>query len=187
MGITRRPVTKDSPPIREVTKRVYDCLLADDCPSAAGVQDFGLKTAEHLGALRHAVRCHGVTLEELDDALGDGPAITALVRDGNPYVGVAFETPWDDIMISITRWARVDGRGFPLGRLFATSKALMEVSRADIKEALGRHATGRGEGAGVEEDAILSTHESREGQEFVLRTEADRSMTLVSLPEESEG
>src|SRR5437764_6298770 len=184
MGITKRLITKDPPPVREVTKRVYDCLLADDWPSAAGVLDFGLKTAEHFGALRHAVRCHGVTLEELDDALGDGPAITALVRVGNPYAGVAFETPWDDIMISIKGWAGVDGRGFPLGRLFATPKALMEVSRADIQEALRQHAAGRGEGAGVEEEVILSSHESRDGQEFVLRTEADRSMTLVSLPEE---
>jgi hypothetical protein len=33
-----------------------------------------------------------VSLEQFDDALGWGPALTRLIKAGNPYYGVVFKT-----------------------------------------------------------------------------------------------
>ncbi len=88
--------TKDG--IRPVTEAVYLALLLDVWPSPAGVQDFGLATADHLGALQWAVKADGVTKEQLDQALGKGPALQALISPNNPYRGVVFRTAWDDLL-----------------------------------------------------------------------------------------
>jgi hypothetical protein len=83
--------------IREVTRNVYESLIRDEWPRPAGIVDFGLKTTDHLGALQWAVRDDGVTIEQLDEALGSGPKIQALISDTNPYRFVKFETDWDNI------------------------------------------------------------------------------------------
>jgi hypothetical protein len=48
--------------------------------------------------LQHAVRC-GCTAYELDRVMGDGPAITNLVRlfPRQPYGPVEFRTVWDNL------------------------------------------------------------------------------------------
>ncbi len=84
--------------IRPVTEAVYQALLLDVWPSPAGVQDFGLATADHLGALQWAVKEDGVTREQLDEALGNGPALQALISPTNPYRNVVFRTAWDDLL-----------------------------------------------------------------------------------------
>lgn len=89
---------KEEREIREVTRAVYMALLLDVWPNAAGIVDFGLKTDTHYGALQFAVKVHEVSIEELDAALGNGPALTALIRKGNPYQGVQFRTHWDAIL-----------------------------------------------------------------------------------------
>jgi hypothetical protein len=38
-----------------------------------------------------------VTLEQLDAALGNGPALQAFVSTTNPYRNVTFRTDWDDM------------------------------------------------------------------------------------------
>jgi hypothetical protein len=59
------------------------------------VIDFGIESANHFGALQHAVCEDEVTPEQLDQALGHGAALTALIRPENPYYGVVFKTVWD--------------------------------------------------------------------------------------------
>src|SRR4051794_15748332 len=104
MNRNHREKSPASPPVREMTQELYHYLLLDIWPGVATMADFGIKTQAHYGALQYAVQHHDVSPERLDDAMGNGPALTALVRPDNPYYGVRFQTPWDDIMVSIKDW-----------------------------------------------------------------------------------
>ena len=78
---------------RPMTKGVYDALMIDlPVPSAAARIDFGVDSEAHWRALQIAVR-HGATVNDLDLALGDGPALTALVKEHGS--DVVFETAYD--------------------------------------------------------------------------------------------
>jgi hypothetical protein len=189
MSATKEPTGIESASIREVTRNVYAALLDDELPAAAGVEDFGLKSTEHYGALQYAIRHHGVTAEKLDEVLGNGPAITALIRDENPYRGVVFTTAWDHIMVRIEEWKSVSGGEFSLGRLFASTAALEALQAPEIAAALEEHAAraagagdvGTGDSGAADPKVIASTYRSAAGHEVCITTEADRSMTLVWL------
>lgn len=91
----------DSPPQRplvdhSLAEGLFDSLVLDMWPSPAAVVDFGIDSADHLGALQHAVAV-GVTAYDLDRVLGDGRAITSLVRNvpGQPYPEIRFATAYD--------------------------------------------------------------------------------------------
>ena len=81
-----------------MAKRLVWFLRTDEWPTSAIVVDFGITSSRHFGALQYAVRC-GVTAYELDRVMGDGPAITQLVRSipHQPFGPVVFETAWDDL------------------------------------------------------------------------------------------
>src|SRR3954449_11285767 len=81
-----------TPRVRPVTRDVYNALMGDEWPSQAGVIDFGIHSRRHFGALQWAVKCDGVTMEQLDRALGNGKALDRLISPRNPYRGVHFET-----------------------------------------------------------------------------------------------
>ena len=66
-------------------------------PSRAVCVDFGIASPAHLGALQYAVNYDGVTLEQLDVALGKGAEIQKLISPENPYRDVVFHTAWDDM------------------------------------------------------------------------------------------
>ena len=85
------------PPVRPVTKQLYQALVLDTWPSPAAVVDFGIDSERHYAALQHAIIQHDVTVEELDDAACDGPSLTALIRAESPYHGLTFTTSWDDL------------------------------------------------------------------------------------------
>ncbi len=85
--------------IRPLTRQLYDCLVLDIWPSPATCQDFGIETTEHLGALQWAARVDDVTLEQLEEALGYGEKLNALISPTNPYRGVSFHTAWDEIRL----------------------------------------------------------------------------------------
>lgn len=74
---------------------LVECLVCDCWPSPAAIVDFGIDRPSHLGALQYAVHS-GVTAYELDRVLGDGPAITRLVRaiPDQPYQ-IEFRTSYD--------------------------------------------------------------------------------------------
>jgi hypothetical protein len=86
-------------PLADLTMatRLVERLSCDVWPSPATAVDFGIDTCRHLGALQHAVRA-GVTAYDLDRVMGDGPAITRLVRGvpAQPYADVEFQTAYDD-------------------------------------------------------------------------------------------
>ncbi|MFO0890973.1 MAG: hypothetical protein U0790_17750 [Isosphaeraceae bacterium] len=83
--------------IRKLTEDLIEALRADEWPSKAACADFGITTADHLGALQFAVISDGVTAEELDRALGKGTEIQKLIGPKNPYRRVTFVTEWDDL------------------------------------------------------------------------------------------
>ena len=186
---TNKPPPKQSYPVREVSRDAYHAILADEWPSSAGVLDFGIDSPGHLGALQYEFRTGRVTLEQFDDALGWGPALSKLIGEQNPYRGVTFKTAWDNLMVPIKEWATVSEELFPLGRLFATPEALKVITQQEIADALRRHAAGdRGDGdkagndvALKDEGEIVSSYRTENGRDFFVRTASQPPMTLVLL------
>ncbi len=186
---THKLPPKQAYPVREVSRDSYRAILADEWPSAAGVTDFGIKSPEHLGALQYEFRAGRVTLEQFDEALGWGPALTKLIGEDNPYRGVTFKTGWDELMVPIREWATVSGELFPLGRLFATPEALKVTTRQEITAALQRHAAGDwGDGDKAENEAalknegeIVSSYRTESGCDVFVETRSRPPMTLVLL------
>lgn len=91
---------KPSFEIRQLSRDVHLALILDEWPSGAAQMDFGLVTQAHYAALQEAVKQHGVTLEQLDRALGRGEALTRLIGPENRYHGLKFESAWDELMPS---------------------------------------------------------------------------------------
>lgn len=87
-------------PLNDLTMatQLVECLVRDEWPSTATVFDFGIDSTSHLGALQFAVR-KGITAYDLDRVMGDGPAITQLVRSipGQPYGAIRFKTAYQGL------------------------------------------------------------------------------------------
>jgi len=85
---------------RPTTRRLVASILFDVWPSHAAAVDFGIDTQKHYEALYFPIREGEITPETLDAALGDGPKLTALVREAasNPHKDVEFHTSWDLIL-----------------------------------------------------------------------------------------
>lgn len=84
--------------MRMTTESLIEAILLDIWPTPGACCDFGLDRSDKVakfGALQHGFRAEEFTSAELDAALGDGPALTELVkRFGCPLV---FKTALDDI------------------------------------------------------------------------------------------
>lgn len=88
-------------PIRPLTKVLYHALVSDVWPDgSAAIVDFGLESQEHYEALYYPVRAGEIGLRALDDVLGNGAKLTALVRSApsNPHKGIVFRTPYDELL-----------------------------------------------------------------------------------------
>jgi hypothetical protein len=85
---------------RPTTRRLVASILFDVWPSQAAVVDFGIDSQKHYEALYFPIREGEISPKALDEALGDGPKLTALVRDAasNPHKDVEFHTSWDLIL-----------------------------------------------------------------------------------------
>lgn len=83
--------------VRPVTANLVESILLDCWPRPAAVVDFGLVSQAHYEALYYPTRAGEITAEALDAALGDGPALTALVNvaPSNPHRGIVFRTAYD--------------------------------------------------------------------------------------------
>lgn len=85
--------------LRPVTRDLIESVLMDASPGAAAIVDFGLDSQEHYEALYYPIRQGEITPTALDEALGHGEKLTALVRaaPSNPHKEVQFYTSWDHI------------------------------------------------------------------------------------------
>lgn len=81
---------------RELTKDLYDLLMLDMPLRMAMVVDFGIETNGHHACLQRAVR-QGATIDELDDALGNGDKLNALVKKYEIKTECVFKTPYDKL------------------------------------------------------------------------------------------
>jgi hypothetical protein len=79
-----------------MAEQLVKCLVFDRWPSPATIVDFGIDSSSHLGALQAVVHA-GCTAYDLDRVMGDGPAITQLIRavPDQPYPFVEFRTVYD--------------------------------------------------------------------------------------------
>ena len=84
-------------------------------------------------------------------------------------------------------------RLFPLGQIIITARAHEHLERADIAEAMGRHAHGdwgelkpsdreQNDLAVRDGGALVSAYLDRRERKFFIITEADRSVTTVLVP-----
>lgn len=97
--------------VRPVTQSLFGLIMLDLMPGSPAVMaDFGLdgwgatedrKLAAHrrYEALYYPIRAGEITVEQLDQALGNGPKLTLLVRHApsNPHKEIVFKTAWDDL------------------------------------------------------------------------------------------
>jgi len=84
--------------MRTVTQNLVESLLLDVYPRPAAICDFGIDTELHFHALRYGFLGEFFTDEELDEALGDGKKITALIaRQSGSFGKVVFRTAYDDM------------------------------------------------------------------------------------------
>lgn len=91
------------PAVRPMTRTLIRKLLLDAPLSPAELTDFGVDSPNHYRALRQTLEAGmeatdmGTIAQELDKALGNGPALTALVQRYVPQAGVTFSTVWDTL------------------------------------------------------------------------------------------
>jgi hypothetical protein len=81
---------------RKLTKDLFDALMLDSPLRPAMIIDFGIienGSGQH-SILQSAVRA-GATVEELDAVIGDGRAISNLVKKYTD-IDIEFKTYWDD-------------------------------------------------------------------------------------------
>ena len=83
--------------MRESTRNLFRTIPLDELPSQSTVIDFGMETANHLGALQFAVIRDGVTLKKLDEVHGERPGIQGLIGSGKYYGHVRSRIDWDDM------------------------------------------------------------------------------------------
>lgn len=84
---------------------LFDAMIMDMHPSNATEDDFGLNVGsskeqqQKYEALYYPIRSEEITLQDLIKVLGNGKAITKLVRrcPSNPHKNIVFTTIWDDM------------------------------------------------------------------------------------------
>jgi len=85
--------------ITSVTEDLFTSLVLDVWPRPAAIVDFGVDSQKHYEALAYPIRSEEITKEQLQEILGDGPAITKMVQsaDSNPHKDIVFTTLYDEM------------------------------------------------------------------------------------------
>lgn len=99
-GVNKAP---EQAPVRPLTRQALERIVLDLPLSNVVCDDFGVESAAHYRALRECI-CVAIeeksideVAEELDQALGNGKKLTALVKKYAPDYAVTFHTIWDDL------------------------------------------------------------------------------------------
>jgi hypothetical protein len=87
----------DEPTLRPSTRNLMFSIAQDVWPNETTRADFGIATQAHYEAVYYPVRHGEISAIQLDDALGSGEKLTALVNSAsrNPHQGIQFSTMWD--------------------------------------------------------------------------------------------
>ena len=88
--------------VRPVANTAYMAIMMDLWPnSPAAIADFFLTDQRHYEALYYPIRAGEITIEQLDQVLGDAAALTKLVNasPSNPHKGIVFG--WEATMNGI--------------------------------------------------------------------------------------
>lgn len=85
--------------LRPLTQQLILAIYEDEVPGAAACLDFGIESPAHYEAVYYAFRNGDVTPEQLEAALGNGPKLTALMRNAphNPHRQIRYRTVWDEL------------------------------------------------------------------------------------------
>jgi hypothetical protein len=80
--------------VRPLTRHLISSVLLDQWPNNPAVVAFGIHSQEHYEALYYPIRAQEISPKQLDAAMGDGAALTSLVRDApsNPHKEIEFVT-----------------------------------------------------------------------------------------------
>jgi hypothetical protein len=79
-------------------RALIQAITFDMQPRASAAVDFGIDSQKHYEALYYPIRRGEITLRDLEKVVGDGPAITELVRrkgKSNPHRNIKFTTSYD--------------------------------------------------------------------------------------------
>jgi len=81
----------------EVTTIMTEALLFDIWPRQSAIVDFGIDNQKVYEAYSYAYLGGDITAEQLNEALGDGTALTKLLREAshNPHHDITITTAWD--------------------------------------------------------------------------------------------
>jgi hypothetical protein len=90
---------KELKEVRQTTRDLIDSVMMDVWPRNGAVIDFGIDSQEHYEALYYPIREHQIMPKELDEALGHGEKLTALIKaaSAHSHKDVQFSTSWDGI------------------------------------------------------------------------------------------
>jgi hypothetical protein len=79
---------------RTETRHLITSVLLDQWPNNSCAAAFGVHSHQHYESLYFPIRNQELTPKQLDAAIGDGLALTALVRDApsNPHKEIEFQT-----------------------------------------------------------------------------------------------
>lgn len=95
-----------SKPIKPVAQKTFDAIMLDSQPEGmAPYVDYGLDGWDGTDpekvyqCYHYGIRNGHITLEAFNEALGDGPKLTALVNGmpGNPHPGIVIKTAYDEM------------------------------------------------------------------------------------------
>jgi len=82
--------------IDERTRKLWDCLFTVQSIGPEEANNFGIKTEEHLKALRHAAEHGQLKIVDLNNIRGKGTNIQPFIDQDGPYGHVIFTTVWDE-------------------------------------------------------------------------------------------
>lgn len=85
--------------IRPATQNLFDSIMLDTWPRMAAITDFGIESQNHYEALYDPIRTGELTIEKLEEILGDGPKITKTVQacPSCRHKDIVFKTMWDEL------------------------------------------------------------------------------------------
>jgi hypothetical protein len=87
---------------------LFKAVMIDEWPSLAAVVDFGIEKQKEYEAYYYPIRKGEITLKQLRDNVGNGPALTKLLQaaPSNPHKDITISTFYDEMRITKNKCSR---------------------------------------------------------------------------------